>query len=270
MRRETHFPRSDSCVPRRHKRPSAPPIHQRVVDGIAEERTFSFDARAVVPTTEGFTSATPSAGSITQLSPAPPAARRCAPAQAMALPANPAGNRPGENEVRQGKRAPESQPVGNRSSKNRQKPHQPAEQAGKIRGPLQRKAQRFVQIPRQRGKRRVIGEPLKQLADIGHPERPLKPVRTSSLSRCISSCSSVVRKAGMIADSGPWHSSSALFRQSRRKQTHKRLHVDFKRCLRRRGLEFGVALNSERHLQRTERRRFISARVAHHPADARP
>ena len=28
------------------------------------ERTFSFDARAVVPTTQGFTSATPSAGSI--------------------------------------------------------------------------------------------------------------------------------------------------------------------------------------------------------------
>ena len=39
-------------------------VHQRVVDRVADGANIFFEARAVVPTTQGFTSAMPSAGSI--------------------------------------------------------------------------------------------------------------------------------------------------------------------------------------------------------------
>ena len=81
----------------------------------------------------------------------------------------------GQNQVGQRQRPAKAHPVRESSAERRQKPHQPAKQSRQTAGPLDAEVQALMQIARQRGKRRVVRQPLEELADVGNPERPLKP-----------------------------------------------------------------------------------------------
>ena len=139
------------------------------------ERTFSFEARAVVPTTLGFTSATPSAGrartKADQDHQRHGVAHRREPRRAQRSQQKIGA---AQDQIGQRKRAAEAHAVGERSAEDRQKPHQPAEESGERAGLLGGELQDFVQIARQRGEGRVIGKPLEQLADVGDPEGTLE------------------------------------------------------------------------------------------------
>jgi len=114
-------------------------------------RTFSFEALAVVPTTQGLTSEIPSAGTDQEIS-------------------------DGENQVRERKRAAESQLIRDGPAKNREEPHHAPEDSREGAGLLCGETQLSLQIERQRGERAVIGEALEDFADVGDPERPLEAV----------------------------------------------------------------------------------------------
>ncbi len=80
-----------------------------------------------------------------------------------------------QNQVSNRQGAAEAEAIGNRSSKYRQDPDQPAKKPRKIRRPLGGKVQRFVEIPGKGSESSVVREPLKQFAEVGDPERALKP-----------------------------------------------------------------------------------------------
>ena len=93
------------------------------------ERTFSFEARAVVPTTAGLTRAMPSAGS------AKTTADQHDQRHVVAYGRQPGSSQRSQQEIRaaqdqigQRERAAESQAIGNRAAESRQKPDQPAKQ----------------------------------------------------------------------------------------------------------------------------------------------
>src|SRR5579863_7328008 len=138
------------------------------------ERTFSWEARAVVPTTQGFTSATPSAGSKNdsdQNHEGHGIAHRSKPGGANGAEQE---VRAAENQVRQGKSTAKAEAVGDRAAENGQKPDQPAEESGEIRGALGGKGKRFVEITSERGEGGVIAQPFKEFTEIGDPEGALE------------------------------------------------------------------------------------------------
>src|SRR6266566_2226547 len=107
------------------------------------ERTFSLDARAVVPTTQGLTSAMPRAGSINTRATSTPSG--------MAL----------------------------RIGASQDAPRDPSKKYEQLRirqaaGLLDVKIQTLVKIPRKRGEGGVIGESLEEFADVRDPEGTLE------------------------------------------------------------------------------------------------
>ena len=139
------------------------------------ERTFSFDARAVVPTTLGFTSAMPSAGSastnVARTTSGTAVADRRHPRRAQRAQQK---VRAAQDEIRERQRAAEAHAVGQRAAEDGEKPDQSAEESSERAGLLERKLQSLVQIARQRSEGGVVGEPLEELADVGDPEGPLE------------------------------------------------------------------------------------------------
>src|ERR1700755_235168 len=111
------------------------------------ERTFSFDARAVVPTTQGFTSAMPSAGSARMKSTKSPSGRE------METSRNPRRTDRAEqevsgreNQIGQRESAAKAEPIGSGSPNDREKPHQAAKKSGEIGRPLGGKIEHFMQV----------------------------------------------------------------------------------------------------------------------------
>src|SRR6266480_1873092 len=70
----------------------------------------------------------------------------------------------------------EARPVGDGAAENGQEPNQAAEQTGKIGGAFGREIQRFVKVAGQRSERRIVGEALEELAEVGDPEGTLESV----------------------------------------------------------------------------------------------
>ncbi len=79
-----------------------------------------------------------------------------------------------EDKICNRERAPESHAIGKRAAEDREKPDEAAEKSGKRAGSLGGEAQGLVQVTRERGERRVVGEPLEEFADVGDPEGPFE------------------------------------------------------------------------------------------------
>ena len=80
-----------------------------------------------------------------------------------------------QNQVGQRKRPAEAQAISDGSAEHCQKPDQTSEQSSQAAGLFHSKIQGFVKIARQRCERGIVGKSLKEFADIGDPERALEP-----------------------------------------------------------------------------------------------
>src|ERR1700760_1097108 len=109
-------------------------------------RTFSFEARAVVPTTQGFTSEIPRAGRM-----------RMTPTK------RPRG-------------AAEAEAVCDRSTKNGKEPNHAAEDAGERAGLFGGEVEFFLKVDGERGEGAVVGEALENFGDVGDPEGALEAI----------------------------------------------------------------------------------------------
>ena len=140
------------------------------------ERTFSFDARAVVPTTHGLTSETPERGQNQNEADEQAERHRIADGRQPRC-SNRADQkiRSAKDEVGHRKSAAKAQAVGSGSAENREKPHHAAEDAGQRSGLLGGEIQLLLQIQGERSKRPVVGKTLENFGDVGDPERLLEP-----------------------------------------------------------------------------------------------
>src|SRR6185312_10435314 len=80
-----------------------------------------------------------------------------------------------QDQVGQRQGAAKSQAIGDSSAEYRQKPDQPSKQSGEAARLLYPEVQSLMKIAGQRCERGIVREPFKEFADIGDPERTLKP-----------------------------------------------------------------------------------------------
>ena len=139
------------------------------------ERTFSLEARAVVPTTQGFTIEMPSAGRM-RINPTNRLMRHRVAHRRQPGRSDGANQkiRDSQDEVRHRKSAAEAQAIGDGTTKNGEKPHHAAEDAGQSSRLLSGKIQPLLQVQGERRKSSVVGKTLEDLADVGNPEGPLE------------------------------------------------------------------------------------------------